>query len=47
MVTADKDFSQLVTDRTFLYKPGRSGSEIEILGPAQVREKWASRGPSR
>jgi DNA polymerase-1 len=47
MVTADKDFSQLVTDRTFLYKPGRSGSEIEILGPAQVREKWGVAQPEQ
>jgi DNA polymerase-1 len=47
MVTADKDFSQLVTDRTFLYKPGRSGSEIEILGPAQVCEKWGVAQPEQ
>jgi len=47
MVTADKDFSQLVTDRTLLYKPGRSGSEIEILGPAQVCEKWGVARPEQ
>ena len=47
MVTADKDFSQLVTDRTFLYKPARSGSEIEILGPARVCEKWGVARPEQ
>ena len=40
MVTPDKDFAQLVSERTYLYRPGRSGSGTEILGDAEVREKW-------
>ena len=32
MVTPDKDFAQLVTDSTFLYKPARFGNGIEIWG---------------
>ncbi|MCL4179933.1 MAG: DNA polymerase I [Verrucomicrobia bacterium] len=40
MVTPDKDFSQLVAPRTFLFKPGRAGDPPEVLGPAEVCEKW-------
>lgn len=40
MVTPDKDFGQLVTDRTLIYKPGRQGSPPEILGPQQVCARW-------
>lgn len=38
MVTADKDFMQLVTENIKLYKPGRSGSEYEIMGVSEVNE---------
>ena len=31
IMTPDKDFSQLVTEKIFLYKPGKSGNEAEIL----------------
>ncbi|PTY03069.1 DNA polymerase I [Verrucomicrobia bacterium LW23] len=40
MVTPDKDFGQLVSDRTLIYKPGRSGEGVEILGVKEVLEKW-------
>jgi DNA polymerase I len=40
MVTPDKDFGQLVTDRIFLYKPGRQGNEVEIWGTKEVCERW-------
>jgi DNA polymerase-1 len=40
MVTPDKDFGQLVTERTLLWKPGRQGSDIEILKPADVCRRW-------
>ena len=32
MVTPDKDFAQLVSERTLLYRPGRSGRPPELLG---------------
>src|SRR6058998_1809409 len=32
MVTPDKDFGQLVTEKTFLYKPSRMGDAVEIYG---------------
>ncbi|MDP6504880.1 MAG: 5'-3' exonuclease H3TH domain-containing protein, partial [Planctomycetota bacterium] len=40
MVTPDKDFQQLVTDKTVVYKPGRQGGQPEILGVAEVLDKW-------
>ena len=40
MVTADKDFAQLVDANTFIWKPGRQGSEHEIIGVPQVRAQW-------
>lgn len=43
MVTPDKDFGQLVTDRVFLYKPGRQGNEVEVWGKKEVCERWGIR----
>ncbi|NUQ14790.1 MAG: DNA polymerase I [Flavobacteriales bacterium] len=40
MVTPDKDFGQLVTDRIIMYKPGRGGDPPEKLGPREVCERW-------
>ncbi len=40
MVTPDKDFGQLVTDKTFMYKPARMGEGVEILGLPEVLQKW-------
>ncbi len=40
MVTPDKDFGQLVTDKVKIYKPGYQGGDVEILGPKEVCEKW-------
>ncbi len=40
MMTPDKDFGQLVSDRVFLYKPARMGNEVEIWGVKEVLEKW-------
>ncbi len=40
MVTPDKDYDQLVTPNVFVMKPGRQGSEIEILGVPEVLAKW-------
>jgi DNA polymerase-1 len=40
MVTPDKDFGQLVSDKNLIYKPGRMGDAVEILGPLEVRKKW-------
>jgi len=40
MVTPDKDFGQLVTGRTLIYKPGRQGDDHETLGIPEVLAKW-------
>ena len=40
MVTSDKDFMQLVSSKTKMYKPGRSGNEIEIVDISGVKEKF-------
>ncbi len=40
MVTPDKDYQQLVTEKTFIYKPGRQGSNFEIMGVPEVLDKW-------
>ena len=40
MVTPDKDFAQLVSPTTWMYKPARAGSDPEILGVDEVLENW-------
>jgi DNA polymerase-1 len=47
MVTPDKDFAQLVEPGIFLYKPGRQGSDAEILGVEEVKEKYALDSPEQ
>lgn len=40
MVTPDKDYGQLVSDKIKIYKPGYQGGNAEILGPEEVCSKW-------
>jgi DNA polymerase I len=40
MVTPDKDYGQLVSDKIKIYKPGYQGGDVEIMGPAEVIAKW-------
>jgi DNA polymerase-1 len=40
MVTPDKDFGQLVTENTLLYKPSRMGDGIEIMGVKEILARW-------
>lgn len=40
MVTPDKDYAQLVSDKIYMYKPSRMGNGIEILGEKEILEKW-------
>lgn len=40
MVTPDKDYGQLVREGINIYKPAYQGSDVEILGPKEVCEKW-------
>lgn len=45
MVTPDKDFGQLVQHNIYIYKPGRQGSDVEIMGVPEIREKWEIENP--
>jgi DNA polymerase-1 len=47
MVTPDKDFAQLVSERIFMYKPARSGNGAEILGVDEVKEKFRVEDPGQ
>ena len=40
MVTPDKDFGQLVSDRTLICKPARAGGGMEVLGVREVLDRW-------
>lgn len=40
MMTPDKDYAQLVSENIFMYKPGRGGGEVEVMGVPEVCEKW-------
>ncbi len=40
LVTPDKDFHQLVTDRIWVWKPGRQGATFELLGVDEVLDRW-------
>lgn len=45
MMTPDKDYGQLVTDRILMYKPSVRGGETEIRGPKEVCEKYGLESP--
>lgn len=47
MVTPDKDFAQLVSEKIFMYKPARSGNVAEIIGVEEVKEKFRVREPGQ
>jgi len=47
MVTPDKDFGQLVTDKIKIYKPGYQGGKVEIMGAKEVCEKWGIKNVSQ
>jgi DNA polymerase-1 len=40
MVTPDKDFGQLVSDKVILYKPSRQGNGVEKMGPKEICDRW-------
>ncbi len=47
MVTSDKDFGQLVSDRKFIYRPPRMGNQFEILGPKEVCARYQIERPEQ
>ena len=40
MMTPDKDYGQLVEERIFMYKPAYMGKGVEVLGVAEICERW-------
>lgn len=47
MVTSDKDYGQLVSENIKMYKPGKFGQPAEILGPAEICEKFSIQRPEQ
>src|SRR5216683_7521174 len=47
MVTPDKDFGQLITENTLLYKPARMGDAVEIMGQAEIQKRWGVQRPQQ
>ncbi|MBC8127903.1 MAG: DNA polymerase I [Gloeobacteraceae cyanobacterium ES-bin-144] len=45
MVTPDKDFAQLISKQTSMWKPGRKGNEHDIVGLEQLSEIWGVAEP--
>ena len=40
MITPDKDYAQLVSERVFMYKPGRAGNKSEVWGIPEVLDNF-------
>jgi DNA polymerase I len=40
MVTPDKDYGQLVSEKIKIYKPAYQGNDAEIMGPEEICAKW-------
>jgi DNA polymerase-1 len=47
MMTSDKDFGQLVSDKTLIYKPAKFGNPPEIWGVKEVCEKFNINRPEQ
>lgn len=47
MMTPDKDFGQLVSDKIFIYKPAKGGEKAQILGTKEVCEKYGISRPEQ
>jgi len=45
MMTPDKDFGQLVSDKVLIYKPGKFGEKPVIMGKSEVCEKFGIKDP--
>jgi DNA polymerase-1 len=47
MMTPDKDFAQLVTDRIFMFKPSRSGNESVQWGVEDIKREFSVKRPEQ
>ncbi len=47
MVTPDKDFMQLLTDKIKMLKPSKGGNPPAVITPADVKEKYGLKDPKQ
>ena len=47
MVTPDKDYGQLISPSIFQYKPGKGGSDSELVDTAKICEKYGISKPEQ
>ncbi len=47
MMTLDKDYAQLVTDRVWMYRPALKGKGFEVRGPKEVCDMYGINSPSQ
>ena len=45
MMTPDKDYMQLISDRVYVYKPRRSGGEADIIKQDNLKESFGVENP--
>ncbi len=45
MMTPDKDYGQLVTDKVLMYRPSLKGQGFEVRGPAEICAKYGISSP--
>ncbi|MDE6490429.1 MAG: DNA polymerase I, partial [Muribaculaceae bacterium] len=47
MMTPDKDYGQLVTDKVLMYRPPLGGRDFEIRGPREICQRYGISRPSQ
>ncbi|MBR2127490.1 MAG: DNA polymerase I, partial [Bacteroidales bacterium] len=47
MVTPDKDYGQLISPNIIQYRPGKSGSDVELIDSAKICEKYGIERPEQ
>ena len=47
MMTPDKDFAQLVSDKIRMFRPGRGGNPASVWGPEEVKERYGLAHPEQ
>ena len=47
MMTPDKDFGQLVTDKVLIYKPAKFGAPAQVCGPKEICERYGISHPTQ
>lgn len=45
MMTPDKDYGQLINDNVYVYRPGKSGGNAEVINAGNISEKYGLSNP--